>query len=378
MSFKDEKIEQRKLEHIEITLKENVESKSFITFNDVMFIHKALPEVDLDKIDTKVRFLKYTLNAPFIVSAITGGHPLSYKINKAIAEAINELKLGMGVGSQRAALKDPSLKYTFAIAREIASSRPIIANIGLAQLVKETNINQIIDIVNMIEADALAIHLNPAQEVFQVEGDTSFKGAIKAIERILNEINVPIIIKEVGTGLSKEVALQLAQIGIRYFDVAGTGGTNWILIELIRARKTGKKEIEEIGRNFITWGIPTPASIIEVFYSVPQAYIIGSGGIRTGLDIAKAIALGADLTAIAKPVLEKAINGAKEVVNLLSKLINELKITMLLCGCNYIHELYKAPISLSTSITNYLKYRGIDIKKYEKLRIVKSERLKVK
>ncbi len=367
-----ESTKQRKLEHIELTLKENVETKAFITFDDVRLIHNALPEANLDDIDTKVKFLGYTLNAPLIISAITGGHPATYKINKAIAEAISELKLGMGVGSQRAALEEPSVKYTFTVVREVASDRPIIANIGIAQLVKEYNIEKIIKIIDMVQADALAVHLNPAQESFQPEGDVIFKGALKALEKLVNEISIPIIIKEVGTGLSREVVYSLAGIGIKYFDVAGAGGTNWILIELLRAETAGREEVKNIGRHFIEWGIPTPLSIIEVFYTVPYSYIIGSGGIRTGLDIAKALALGADITAIAKPALEKAVKGTHELIDLLKRLIIELKIAMFLCGCNYTYELYRAPIVLSNKLIKYLEYRGIDIKKYERLRSMKS------
>jgi len=354
----------RKLEHVEICLKENVECKEKHWFNYIHLIHKSLPEVDFDDITLEVEFLGKKLKAPIIVVGMTGGHEDTLEINSTIAEVVEELGLGMGVGSQRAAIENSNLEYTFKVVREKAPTAPIIGNIGVTQLVSGYTIREVVKAIEMIDADAIAVHLNPAQEVFQIEGDKRFTNAIRKIIELAEELEKPVIVKETGCGISMEVASKLASSKILGFDISGAGGTSWIIVEMIRVAKRGFKILEEVAKTFTNWGNPTVVSIIETRYAARDKLIIASGGLRSGLDIAKSIALGADLGGIGLPVLKYAVKGKEELRNYLEKLILELKIAMFLTGSKNIDDLRKTPIVLDVPIRNWIEMRGIDIRDY--------------
>lgn len=359
----------RKLEHIEIVLKKPVESKQSTLLEDVVLVHNSSPNLSYDDINTSMRFLGKYITAPIMITGMTGGHAEAAKINEVLAEVAEEIGIPMGVGSQRAAIEDPSLEYTFSIAREKAPSIPIIANLGGAQLVKGYSSKEIFKAISMVKADAIAIHLNPAQEVFQTEGDRDFTNLVDIIAGIVDEIPVPIIIKETGTGLAGKIARMFAEIGIEYFDVSGLGGTNWVLVEKYRLVK---KDLEPIAERFGEWGIPTAVSIIDVFYKVPNAIIIASGGIRTGLDVAKALALGANIAGIALPALKILLDKGREgLKNYIHNLIEELKITLFLTSSKRPTDLWSRDIVLGTNIREWIELLGVNVNEYLSLRKLK-------
>jgi isopentenyl-diphosphate delta-isomerase len=298
--------------------------------------YKTLPEINKKEISLKTEFLGKKFSAPVYSEAITGGAEESIKINKDIAAACEELGLGMGLGSMRAMLEKPSLKETYYI-RDVAPTIFLAGNIGAAQLLKYSS-SEIEKALKEIKADALAVHLNAAQEALQKEGDTDFKGILKAISSISSKLKKPVFVKEVGHGISYSVAKALAKTKIKAIDVAGAGGTSWTGIDSLRGNK-------ELGETFWDYGISTAESIVQCRKAF-KGPIIASGGIRTGLDIAKAIALGADLGGMALPVLKAQQSGGKEgVKKYLEKVIEELKISMFLSGVKNIKELKKVKIA---------------------------------
>ena len=350
----------RKAEHIRICLERDVEFKKKTTwFEYVELIHNPLPELDFDEIKLEARFLNRLFNYPIVIEGMTGGTDEAYKINKNLAEAAAQLNIPMGVGSQRAAIHNPSLRKSYMIVRDISPDIFVIGNIGGAELVKE-GVEVAEKAVEMIEANALAIHLNSLQELIQPGGDINYKGIMKAIERTVERLSVPVIIKEVGCGISKEVARNLELIGVKAIDVAGAGGTNWTLIEKIRAEELGELEKKTLGELYQEWGIPTAASIIEVSSTV-KIDVIGSGGIRTGLDIAKSIVLGADMAGIAKPLLRPAVENTDAVLAYLKKIALELRTAMYLTGCKNIHELKRVDKVLIGPLIEWCRQRGIEL-----------------
>lgn len=350
----------RKAEHIRICLERDVEFKRKTTWLEyVELIHNPLPELDFDEIKLEARFLDRLFNYPIIIEGMTGGTHEAYKINKNLAEAAAQLNIPIGVGSQKAAIHNPSLKESYRIVRDISPNIFVIGNIGGVELVKE-GVEVAEKAVEMIEANALAIHLNSLQELIQPGGDTSFKGIMKAIERTVERLGVPVIVKEVGCGIPKEVARNLELIGVKAIDVAGAGGTNWTLIEKIRAEELGELEKKALGELFLEWGIPTAASIIEVSSTV-KIDVIGSGGIRTGLDIAKSIALGADMAGIAKPLLKPAVENANAVLDHLKKIILELRTAMYLTGCRNVDQLKHLEKVLTGPLIEWCRQRGIEL-----------------
>jgi len=357
MSRTHSNIVDRKLEHIRICLEKSVEMPTTTWFEEITLIHKALPEVDLDDIETSVEFLGKKLSAPIIVSSMTGGHKISRNINKSIAKVVEDLGLGMGVGSQRAAIENPELEYTFKIVREEAPSALIMGNIGCSQLLRDDFIHIARRAVNMIDADALLVHLNPLQEIIQPEGDKKFHGLTDRLRELTSAMTTPIIVKEVGCGISMEVAKILEKCGVYAIDISGAGGTSFAAIEKYRRKED--ELMAAIAETFTTWGIPTALSLCEVRYATSLP-LIASGGIRTGVDLAKAIALGADITGIALPVLRAYYSKGEEGVRLLLiRLIEELKICMLLLGVREVKELKRVPLVFSQKFRNYLQQRGI-------------------
>jgi len=343
-------IHTRKCEHIELCINKDVEdSENF--FSHVKLVHNALPEVNFDEIDTSVKFLGKKLSLPLIISALTGGTEEGEKINKQLAAVAEKFNIGFGLGSQRIMLEHPETKHTFYV-RDVAESALIIGNIGITEL-KKRSPEEIIDAMESTGCDAIAVHLNPAQEVFQLdgEGEKDWRGCCDALKRLCGKSRYPVIAKEVGCGISKEVAMLLRDAGVSAIDVSGRGGTNWIKVESLRS----KKDVAP----FIDWGIPTPVSILEVKQSgIP---VLASGGVRTGVDIAKSIALGASIAGIALPFLkilkQRGIEGVESYVK---KIEFELKVAMFLTGCKSIEELKKAKYVLSQDILNWFRQREFD------------------
>ena len=358
----------RKAEHIRISLNQHVQTKRTTTgFEDVHFIHRALPEIDKQKIDLSTKIFNHRLAAPIIVGAITGGTPEATKINAAIAEAVEELGLGMGVGSQRAAIEDEKLEKTFAIARKKAPNAFLIANIGGVQLAQGYGLKEVKKAIEMIDADAIAIHLNPLQEAIQPEGQTNFKGILAKISEIAEEIDKPVIAKETGAGIAAEEAKKLETAGVKGIDISGAGGTSFAAVEYYRAKGLGNDVQRRLGYVFWDWGIPTAVSVAEVSQTV-SIPVIASGGIRNGLDVAKALALGGSLTSLSQPVLRAAFKGVKETVRVLSLLIDELRNGMFLVGTDSVKALRETPIVITGKTAEWLKARGFNVEGYARRR----------
>ena len=352
------KTEERKKEHISICIEKDIESTKTTGFEDLTLIHHALPSINMSEIDTSCTFLGKSLKAPIIIEAITGGAKIAEKINKNLAIAANDLGLAMGVGSQRAAIEDKTLESTYNV-RDVAPNIPLIGNLGAIQFSNnEYNIKDAKNALNFIDADALAIHLNPLQEATQPEGDLDFKNDKTAIKDLCQNLGKPVIVKETGAGISREVAISLEKSGVAIIDIAGLGGTSFSAVESYR-----DSEKQPIGTVFKNWGIPTAVSIIEVTKST-NIPIIASGGIRSGIDIAKAICLGANYTGLALPLLKAATKSAKDVKIVLQKIIHELKTAMFLVGAKNLDELKTKDIIITGPTKEWLNTRGIDTNPY--------------
>jgi len=359
-----EKTQQRKADHINKCLNENVQAKEATTgFEDIHFIHKALPEIDRQKIDLSTYFLGHKFNAPLIVGAMTGGTEEAERINANIAEAVEKLGLGMGVGSQRAAIENPKLVETFAVARKKAPTAFLIANIGGVQLVNGYGIAQAKKAIKMIDADALAIHLNAMQEAIQPEGQTNFKGVLAKIGEIAGELDVPVIVKETGSGIAAEEAKELVAAGVKAIEIGGLGGTSFAAVEYYRTESKENSLQRFLGEAFWDWGISTAVSLAEITQTV-RTSVVASGGIRNGADIAKALALEANMASLSQPILQTANKGAEETENLLSRLVEELRNVMFLVGAEKVDKLVTTPIVITGETSKWLKTRGFDVKAY--------------
>lgn len=351
----------RKIEHLKLCAESPVESRKVSAgFEDVTLIHRALPELNMDKLNLSIDLLGKRLQAPFLIASITGGHPDTIPVNASLAAAAEELGLGIGVGSQRAAFDDPSQEDSFRVVREKAPNAFVYANVGAAQIL-QYGVDGVEKLIDMIDADALAIHLNFLQEAIQPEGDRDATGCLDMIKEICSVLNTPVIVKETGAGISREDALLLQKAGVSAIDVGGAGGTSWAGVEVYRARKSGDSASEYLGELLWDFGIPTVASIIESRVSLP---IIATGGIRTGIDIAKSIALGASAASAALPFVGPALEGKESVVKVLSRMLDELRIAMFLCGCANIQDLRNAPVVVTGRTLEYLGQRGFNVKDY--------------
>ncbi len=349
----------RKIDHIKIVLAEDVEYKMNTTlFEDIILIHNSLPELSINEINTKTKLFDRVFDYPILIDSMTGGIKIAERINRNLAIGASKFNIPISCGSQRAALEDPSLADTYKVIKEVSSDIYLIGNIGVQQLLDDP-ISTASKVIKMVNADALAIHLNPLQEVVQLEGDVNFKGCIKAIEKVINEFNIPIIVKETGAGISREVAKVLVDIGVSAINVAGAGGTSWSAVEIIRNKLIMKDEFKsKIAEPFREWGIPTAASLIEVL-SVANIPVIASGGIRSGIDIAKAIALGAAFVGIAKPFLKAALESEDSVIDTLEIFIEQLKMAMLLTGADSIASLHKVKYVIVGRLKEWIEWRGI-------------------
>jgi len=333
---------ERKKEHLKIALSPFSQTGD-TGFSRYRFLHNALPEIDYDKIDTSVKFLGKKVSYPFFISCMTGGMEKGALINRNLAKAAEKKGIALGVGSQRAAVERPKLQRLFEV-RKYAPNVPVMANVGLVQLNYGFGLKEINTIINMVSADVLVFHLNPVQELIQPEGDRNFSGLEKKLENIIDKIKVPVIVKEVGFGLSEDSVRRLYNAGVRIFDTAGLGGTNWAYIEGRR-----REGYQSLGELFSDWGISTTDSILAAKKvkdekKNKEMIILGSGGVRSGIDIAKCIALGADLAGIALPFARAALISSKAVEELIEQLATQLKISMMGVGVNNISKLKRSPL----------------------------------
>jgi isopentenyl-diphosphate delta-isomerase len=336
----------RKLDHLRICAEEQVESGE-TGFSDIRFVHNALPECDMDKIDLTVKFLNHAFSSPLFISAMTGGHPDTKAVNARLARAAERYGIGMGVGSQRAALENPDLADTFSIVREEAPHAFLVANLGAVQL-RDHGIEWAERAVDMIEADALAIHLNFLQEAIQPEGDHNATGCFAAIEALCREFKKPVIIKETGCGISAATARQCWGAGVSAIDISGWGGTSWAAVESVRADKSRNardRNLKRLGEALSGWGIPTVVSLVEVLTT--GSPVIASGGVRSGGDIAKSLSLGADLCGMALPFLKPAMDTDEALCSLIEAIHRELTVTMFLTGSARVMDLRKVPMYIT-------------------------------
>ena len=348
--------EDRKHDHIRIVQERDVETTG-TGFGDVRLVHEALPELHYDDIDPSIEFLGHELSAPIFIEGMTGGHENTTGINRALARAAGETGIAMGVGSQRAGLEldDEGVRESYTVARDVAPDAFIYGNLGAAQL-REYDLETVERAVDMIDADALAIHLNFLQEAVQPEGDTDARNCLAAIERVASDLSVPTIVKETGNGISADTARKLASAGVDALDVAGKGGTTWSGIEAYRAAAANAPRQQRVGTLFRSWGIPTVASTIEC--TAQHDRVIASGGVRTGMDVGKAIALGALAGGLAKPFLQPALDGSEAVVERIEDLIAELRTTMFVTGSASIAELRQAEYVLQGETREYVERRS--------------------
>ena len=332
---------QRKSDHIRINLQEDVNFKHVSTgFECYRFVHCALPDLNLDGVDTSMTLLGKRLAAPLLVSSMTGGTPEASAINQRLAEAAQAAGIGMGVGSQRAAIEDPALADTYRV-RRVAPGILLLANLGAIQLNYGYGPDECRRAVEMIEADGLILHLNPLQEALQPEGETHFAGLLSKIEAVCRALEVPVVVKEVGWGISEQVARQLADAGVAVIDVAGAGGVSWSQVEMHRATtERGRR----VASSFAGWGIPTAESLLMAHRGAPGLPIIASGGLRDGIQMAKAIALGAAACGVAGPFLRAASESTAAVTELIAILVTQLRVAMFAAGAADVPALQRTPI----------------------------------
>jgi len=328
-------ISSRKADHIRINLEQDVRSGITTGLEDYRFTHQALPELDLETVKTEVKIFNRLLAAPILISSMTGGTEQAANINRNLAIAAQETGVALGLGSQRAAIEHPELIPTFQV-RQYAPGIAIFANLGAIQLNYSYGIAECQRAVEMVEADALILHLNPLQEAVQPEGNTRFSGLWTKIEQICRKLAVPVIAKEVGWGISKQAARQLHNAGVSAIDVAGAGGTSWSQVEMHRAKDSRQAKLAAA---FMDWGIPTAQAILNVKETAPSMTIFASGGLRTGVDIAKCIALGATLGGMASPFLKAAVQSEEKVVEIIQDLNREITTCMFAAGAKDIPTL---------------------------------------
>ncbi len=333
----------RKAEHVKVVLGKDVEG-SYRYWDDIQLVHRALPELDFDELDTSVTLLGHRLRAPIVITGMTGGFPGAGTINENLARAAAEVGVAMGVGSERAAVLKGQYPESYScVARFEVPLR--FANIGAPQIVPQTPGERVVGIeevrhaMELIHADVLAVHLNFLQEMVQPEGDRRARGCLEAIGTLARSF--PVLVKETGAGISRSVAESLRDRGVKAFDVSGTGGTSFAAVEHYRALEQGAEREARVGKTFWDWGIPSPVSVLEL---VPLGLpVVASGGIRSGLDVARALALGASAVGTAGGVLRAASTGPAETRTELENLVHELKVAMFLTGSRTIAELQRAP-----------------------------------
>jgi isopentenyl-diphosphate delta-isomerase len=333
------KIAQRKLEHLRLSLEASVQSTRSAGFERFAFSHEALPELDLDAIDLTTTFLGKPLKLPFLISSMTGGAHAAGDINRRLALVAQSVGIAFGVGSQRAGITHKDLRATYQV-RGVAPDVLLFANLGAVQLNYGMRKEQCLEAIEMIGADALVLHLNPLQEALQPEGDHNFNGLIEKIATLCRELPVPVIVKEVGCGISGRTAGLLAGAGVAAIDVAGLGGTSFARVEAFRRERP---EEVELALAFSEWGIPTADALVATHRAAPHLPLIASGGLKHGLDAAKALGLGADLTGFAHAVLAAASEGEESVRRLLDGFAWQLRVAMFCAGAPTVSALKTTP-----------------------------------
>jgi isopentenyl-diphosphate Delta-isomerase len=333
--------ESRKVDHIRINLEKDVQFPRLTTgLEKYRFLHQAVPEMNLSDVDTKVSLFGKILSAPIIISSMTGGTELAYRINQNLAQAAQANQIAMGLGSQRAAIENPNLAYTYQV-RNVAPDVLLFANIGAVQLNYKYGAPQCQQAIAMIQADALILHFNVLQEAVQPEGDTNFAGLLHRVEQVCKNISVPVIAKEVGWGFSETNVRDLANAGVSAIDVAGSGGTSWSEVEYQRAPTAFHARV---AASFADWGIPTAEAIQYAVQGAPELKIIASGGLRDGIDIAKCVALGAVAGGLAGPFLKVADVSTEAVDGLIRELSAQIRIAMLCSGAKTIADLQRTAL----------------------------------
>jgi len=350
--MRDATIERRKRSHLDLCATGDVEHHEKTTlFEEVEFVHDSLSEVDLAEVDFSIEFLGRKLAAPFLITGMTGGTPDAAAVNRDLARLAEKFGIGFGLGSQRAMLRRPELAATYSVRRE-APSTLVLANLGLNQAA-QTATADIVRLVRTVGADALCLHLNPAQELVQKEGDRKFSGGLRALSRISAELEVPLIVKETGCGISAKVGRQLEAAGVRYVDVSGAGGTSWVRVEDLR----GDARSHALGELFRDWGIPTAASLVQLRDT--NLVRIASGGIRNALDAAKALALGATICGFALPVFRAYRSGGLDAASaFLEQTIEGLRVAMVLTGSRTLAELRNQPVVLGPRLERWVQKEG--------------------
>ena len=360
-----EEVKQRKIEHVEISLQNDISAPQAASWADIHLVHRALPEVDLDGVETSVDFLGGQLRHPIFISSLTGGHPDVASINRRLAAVAEEYGLAMGVGSQRAAIVSPALSETYRLVREQAPHAFLIANVGAPQLIAQRKrdpftLDEVRQAIAMIGANALAVHMNFLQEAAQPEGDGRARGCLDAVERLAAAVGVPVIAKETGAGVSYEQARALRRAGVAAIDVGGAGGSSMAAMESVRAQARGDTGTATIGALFRDWGIATPIAVVETLQGAQGLPVIATGGVRTGLDAARALALGATLVGMGFPFLKAASEGELALRAFLDQFLAELRVAMQLVGAATIRELWRVPVVVGGATRSWLEVRGFE------------------
>jgi isopentenyl-diphosphate delta-isomerase len=358
-----DEVKQRKIEHVSVALEQGISVAQRANWNDIQLVHQALPEVNLDEVDTSVTFLGHTLRYPIFISSMTGGHPDVTSINRNLARAAEEYGLALGVGSQRAGIVNPEVAGSYAVTREHAPDTFLIANIGAPQLIEQSRhpaftLEQVQRAIDMIGANALAVHMNSLQEAAQPEGDRRALGEAAALKALTGNIAVPVIAKETGAGVCREQAFLLRSCGVSAIDVGGAGGSSMSAMEAARSQARGDERTYAIGMLYRDWGIATPIAVIEA--GTAALPLISTGGVRNGLDMARALALGASLVGIGFPFLKAASESYEAVCELLETLVAELKVAMQLSGAANIAQLQQADVVVGGETRAWLTMRGFE------------------
>ncbi len=330
----------RKADHIRVNLEQDVQATVTTGLERFRLPHRALPELDLDQVQLSTHFLGKPLGAPLLISSMTGGTAQAREINRRLARVAQARRIAIGVGSQRAALETPSLAESFQL-RDLAPDVLLFANLGAVQLNYGYGPGECRRAVEMIQADALILHFNALQEALQPGGDTRFAGLLKKVEAVCHSLEVPVVAKEVGWGISAQDARLLVEAGVAAIDVAGAGGTSWSQVEMHRAQD---QDAATLASRFADWGIPTAEAVQQVRQALPDIPLIASGGLRTGVDLAKCIALGADLCGMAGPLLRAAAESEARALQAVDLVLRELQVAMFAAGCGSLPTLRQLPL----------------------------------
>ncbi len=348
-------IVQRKSEHLRIVAEQNVAHNGSHLLENIQLIHQALPEVDQKEIDLSIDFFGKRLNSALMITSMTGGAEYAGQLNKHLAKAASEKGIAFSTGSQRVMIRHPEMSEDFAVRKYIPDG-VLLGNIGGVQLL-EYPTETIVELVDAIDADGICVHLNAGQELMQPEGHRSFKGVIDGIARLLDALDGKLLVKETGAGLGPETLSKLDSIGVRYIDVAGSGGTSWTKVEMYRTRD---KSLKQLSETYQDWGLPTAFCTYAARKLMhDDVTIVASGGIRTGLDAARAIAAGAHIAGFATPVLKAFLDdGYDGAISWIEQLEEELRTAMILTGCATIQDLRKTNIVITGKLREYLNTYG--------------------